>query len=67
MYKRDDATALLESMGATIVGSVSKKTDIVVYGDEAGSKLTKAEELIASGVPIILMDEETFVKLAKQE
>ena len=48
--KRDDAKAMLEAAGAKEAGSVSRKTDYVVAGEEAGSKLDKAREL---GVAVI--------------
>jgi DNA ligase (NAD+) len=47
---REDAKAMLEAAGAKVAGSVSKKTDYVVAGEEAGSKLAKAKEL---GVPVL--------------
>ncbi|KMZ11889.1 DNA ligase [Candidatus Burkholderia humilis] len=55
---REDAKEMLEAAGAKVAGSVSKKTDYVVAGGEAGSKLAKAEEL---GVPVL--DEDGMRKL----
>ncbi|MFI5110425.1 MAG: BRCT domain-containing protein, partial [Terriglobales bacterium] len=49
-YTRDEARLLVEFVGGKVVGSVSKKTDYVVAGAEAGSKLDKAREL---GVNVI--------------
>ena len=61
-YGRKEATELLESLGAKVAGSVSKKTDMVVYGVDAGSKLDKANEL---GVKTL--DEEEFLSLLGKE
>lgn len=52
-YTRDELTAILEGIGAKCAGSVSKKTDVVIAGPGAGSKLAKAEAL---GIKVI--DEE---------
>ena len=57
-YTRDTARDILERMGATVTGSVSAKTDIVLAGADAGSKLTKAEQL-----GIAVWDENTFEKI----
>ena len=60
-YTRDEAGAIIESFGGKTSSSVSKKTDYVLAGEEAGSKLTKAESL---GVKIISEQEfEQMVKL----
>jgi DNA ligase (NAD+) len=48
--KRDEAAERIKGAGGKVAGSVSKKTDFVVAGEEAGSKLEKAKEL---GVPVI--------------
>ncbi len=59
--KRDQAKDLLEAAGAKVAGSVSKKTDYVVAGEDAGSKLDKAREL---GVAVI--DEAGMLALLAQ-
>jgi DNA ligase (NAD+) len=58
-FTRDEAKKMIEDAGGKVVGSVSKKTDYVVAGTDAGSKLDKAKEL---GVPVI--DEKEMEKLA---
>ena len=57
---RDEASALIKAQGGKVSGSVSKKTDYVVAGEAAGSKLTKANEL---GVTVI--DEATLLEMMK--
>lgn len=60
-FTRDEARAEVERRGGKVSGSVSKKTDLVVAGEDAGSKLRKATEL---GVPVV--DEEAFVALLEE-
>jgi DNA ligase (NAD+) len=60
-YSRQQAQAAVEAAGGSFSSSVSKKTDFVVAGKDAGSKLDKAKEL---GVEII--DEDQFRKILKE-
>ena len=59
-YKRSEAASMIESFGGKVASSVSKKTDYVLAGEEAGSKLTKAQSL---GITII--DEAAFLEMCK--
>ena len=58
---RDDAAALIEAAGGKVAGSVSRKTNYVVAGAEAGSKLAKAEEL-----GLLILDESALLQLLNQ-
>lgn len=58
IMSRDDAKARLVALGAKVAGSVSKKTDLVIAGEAAGSKLAKAQEL---GIDVI--DEAEMIRL----
>ncbi len=60
--KRDQASKMIEDLGGKASSSVSKKTDYVVAGEDAGSKLVKAQQL---GITILSEDE--FIKLMSEE
>ena len=59
-YSRSEIKDKLESLGAQVAGSVSKKTDYVIAGEAAGSKLTKAQEL---GIKVL--SEEEFEEILR--
>lgn len=61
-FTRDRASALIEQLGGKVSSSVSKKTSYVVVGEDAGSKLRRAQEL---GIPIL--DETAFIALSGME
>ncbi|MFC7679240.1 NAD-dependent DNA ligase LigA [Paenibacillus sp. GCM10028914] len=63
LLTREEATERLERLGAKVTGSVSKKTDLLIAGEKAGSKLAKAQQL---GIDII-EDENEFVRLLNEE
>ena len=58
---RSEAGKILEAHGAKVTGSVSKKTTLVIAGEDSGSKLIKANEL-----GIRVMNEEEFVELLRE-
>ena len=59
-YTRDEAGKIIQSLGGEIQSSVSKRTNILIAGEDAGSKLEKAQKL---GIEII--DEQKFIELIK--
>ena len=59
-YKRSEAAQIIESFGGKTSSSVSKKTDFVLAGEEAGSKLQKAADL---GIKVI--SEDDFIEMIK--
>ena len=61
-YGRKEATELLENLGAHVSSSVSKVTNIVIYGEEAGSKLDKARKL-----NVYTMSEDEFINKLEEE
>ena len=60
-YSRDEASEIIERFGGKTSSSVSKKTDYVLAGEKAGSKLTKAKEL---GIPVY--NEDDFIEMIKE-
>jgi DNA ligase (NAD+) len=59
---RDDAKHLIQNLGGKVTGSVSKKTDYLVYGEKAGSKLVKAQSL-----GVATLGEAEFLELIDSE
>lgn len=57
-YTRESITAKLEELGAKVSGSVSKKTDYLIAGEKAGSKLSKAQQY-----EVTILTENDFLKM----
>ncbi|WDL98577.1 NAD-dependent DNA ligase LigA [Alicyclobacillus sp. ALC3] len=66
---RKQAGEWIEALGGKVTGSVSAKTDVVIAGEKAGSKLTKAESIRDSGqnANLVVMNEEQFIALLRAE
>lgn len=62
LFTRQEATAMVERMGGKVSGSVSKKTDYVVAGEDTGSKLVKAQAL---SIPVLTENE--FMQMIKED
>lgn len=62
-YGRNEAKELIEALGGNVTGSVSKKTDLVIAGEDAGSKLKKAQDL---GIEV-WNEQQLLAELGKQE
>ena len=60
-YTRQEASDIIESFGGKVSGSVSKKTSYVLAGEEAGSKLTKAQEL-----GVVILSEQEFKEMIEK-
>ena len=60
-YSRDEAAALIERLGGKTTASVSKKTDLLIAGEKAGSKLAKAQ-----GLGVAVLDEAAFIAQLKE-
>ncbi|MDW7670711.1 MAG: helix-hairpin-helix domain-containing protein, partial [Bacillota bacterium] len=68
-FTRQEIKETLSQLGARVTDSVSVKTDVVIYGEEAGSKLDKASKMKETGknTHLVLMDEAAFLEQTKQE
>lgn len=65
---RNDVQKIIEENGGKVSGSVSKKTSVVIIGEDAGSKEKKARDLVEKGTPIILLEGyEAFEKFLNQQ
>lgn len=66
--RRDEVVKLVTDLGAEVVSSVSKKVDYLIFGENAGSKKTKAIALNESGAAhITLLNEDEFMRMAEKE
>jgi DNA ligase (NAD+) len=61
---RDAAETRARELGARVSSAISAKTDLLVVGSDAGSKLAKAQGLIAKGSKLEILDEEAWLRIA---